>query len=187
MRIRRIIVAGTTVVALAATSASVAGPALAAPGGSGPVAAAQTYDARTVFRGLLFGHGPVADRLSAYLGQVPAATAETLAAEDAVIDKVEQTYPGTVNALADAVDSGSHVRTMKALTTARDNLAKATGTPAAVKDVEAALVVAAVAVVAAVVVVAVVKVKVKTSTAPSTQAQLTDEQFVHAIVTEFAR
>jgi SdpC family antimicrobial peptide len=141
---------------------------------------------RTVFRGLLFGHGPVAEKLSAYLGSVPAATPETTAAEDAVIDKVEQAYPGTLDALAEAVYSGSHVRTLKALTTARDNLASMIGTTSADMNPGRGVVVAALAVVAAVVAVAVVKVKVKTSSAPSTQTELTNDEFVHAIVTELA-
>ncbi|MEU5696092.1 hypothetical protein [Actinosynnema sp. NPDC020468] len=103
-----------------ATSASPR-PAVAGHG----VEVAVSHDARTVFRGAFFGHGPVGERLSAHFPGLPAETADTTAAEDLIIDAVVASRPDVVENLHRAVVAGKHGKTRQALVAAVDPLHQA--------------------------------------------------------------
>ncbi|MEU5050194.1 hypothetical protein [Streptomyces sp. NPDC021096] len=75
------------------------------------------YDARTVFRGVFFGHGPVGAALARHFPGLPAATPRSTAEENKLMDRLEETRPGVIEDFRAAVTSGSHVRTKQALVT----------------------------------------------------------------------
>ncbi|CAL9367689.1 hypothetical protein [Streptomyces sp. enrichment culture] len=82
-----------------------------------------SWDAATVFRGIFFGHGPVAARIPArYFPGVKPASPEQRRAIDRLMAEVERRHPGTVGAVAAAIDSGSPQRTRKAIGTAAAHL-----------------------------------------------------------------
>ncbi|MFC8240939.1 hypothetical protein [Streptomyces chartreusis] len=74
------------------------------------------HDARTVFRGVFFGHGPVGDALARHFPGLPAATPQITAEENRVMNRLEKAHPGTIRDFHAAVASGSHVRTKQAIT-----------------------------------------------------------------------
>ncbi|MFC8240938.1 hypothetical protein [Streptomyces chartreusis] len=81
------------------------------------------HDARTVFRGVFFGHGPVGDALARHFPGLPAATPQITAEENRVMNRLEKAHPGTIRDFHAAVASGSHVRTKQAITSTSRTLA----------------------------------------------------------------
>ena len=120
MNLGRRVVAGVVGVALVVGGVAVAAPASAAPSVSSASVSHVTYDASTVFRGVFFGHGPVAALFPRYFQGVPAVTQVSTVAENMVMVEVERRSSGLIDRFYQAVRSGSHVRTknaMKALVT----------------------------------------------------------------------
>lgn len=144
-----------------------------------------TYSAKTIYRGVFFGHGPVAAVIPRYVQNPAPETAATRATEDKIMALVEKRSPGAVQGFADTVASGSHVATRAALLR---NSAILQGVIADVYGVEATEVkqngFVAIAVVAAVVAVVWKYVKVY-SVAPSGAASnLEMDGLVHALITK---
>ncbi|MCP9987402.1 hypothetical protein LUX01_12565 [Streptomyces sudanensis] len=82
-----------------------------------------SWDAATVFRGIFFGQGPVAARIPAhYFPGVKPASPEQRRAVDRLMAQVEHRHPGTVGAVAAAIDSGSPQRTREAIRAAAAHL-----------------------------------------------------------------
>lgn len=124
MSTRRRFTCFSLVLALAAGGATV-GNANAGPVGEPRRVAADSlpWDAATVFRGVFFGQGPVAARIPAhYFPGVKPASPEQRRAIDRLVAEVERGHPGTVGAVAAAIDSGSPQRTKEAIGTAAAHL-----------------------------------------------------------------
>ncbi|MFC9944709.1 hypothetical protein [Streptomyces pratensis] len=81
-------------------------------------------DARTVFRGVFFGHGPLGERLARYHRGAPEATPAHTSLEDVFMDRLEARDPRVIDEVRAAALSGSHVRTRTALRTASDALSR---------------------------------------------------------------
>ncbi|WP_203182628.1 hypothetical protein [Streptomyces pratensis] len=106
-----------------------AGPTFA----SGPADSSRTtaapaaHDARAVFRGVFFGHGPAAADFARHHGMTPAATPADTALENTLMDRLEARDPGIVDRLHAAAVSGSYVRTRHELREAARALASLRG------------------------------------------------------------
>lgn len=78
-----------------------------------------TTDAQTIFRGALFGLGPVAKLVN---DNPPDPTPELSDAAERLTTEVDRVYPGTVQSVADAVATGSPQAVKATLTTATARL-----------------------------------------------------------------
>lgn len=133
MSLKKTVVAAIATASLAVVPATSGWSATPTVAPQSQASATEGYDAKELFQGLFLGHGPVAEKFPNRFVTAPELTPAVAKIENKLMRDYEKAYPGSMDALHDAIESGSYVDVRDALATnhtqlrtlLRDNATKA--------------------------------------------------------------